>query len=190
MTTDFTTTKLIIPGHGHVFYNNVDTDMFDLSKFVFGTASTYGTWKWAGDHSRETLPEFKRDGGEATSQGTWDRDNVQTGYTPETLTFNLALVDVSAASLAAFDPTGVLDTVVGSFAPSGKPTNKAIAVVFSDATGSAALVLYNTSIKVALFEKLDTEKFVEIPVSGAVNFSTKAPQGYRWIQPTVFVPAP
>lgn len=168
--------KMVIPGIGHVFFADVDTEAMNLDNFKFGDVSTYGDWTWLGDTSSENLISFESDGGEVTYKRTWDRTQVRATRTPDEISATINSVNITRETFELAWPGGDYDDLTKSYKvrTTGGTSEKALMVVMEDGTAIAAFRLPKTDIK-GSFPSLDLEEFMEIPLNVAVLTSTADP---------------
>ncbi|QRP60674.1 hypothetical protein [Corynebacterium minutissimum] len=181
--------KLNIAGLGHVYYAEADKKPFSLTSYQFkgGAAQSEGEWKWIGDHSSESMPEFSTDGGDTTTKRSWDRLSLRTTRSAENVTGTLHIVNLEAETfqLAFGASSGTGSVKIGANA---QATNKAFFIVVEDEENVAGLYLPNVSLK-GSFPNFSLEEFTEIPINLAINGSATQSAGsggqllWEWFPP-------
>lgn len=187
---DLESVKLLIPGTGHVFYADVDTEPFSLEAFVFGTPATYGDWTWLGDTSADALAEFTTEGGEPTVHRTWDRQGARVTYADRTVGATINSVNLSRDTFELGYGGSVYDSTNRSHrvGANATATEKALFIVTYEQE-IAGLYLPNTSIRGDLptFTGLDT--FMQVPLNVSVMGSPtqqaglSGPLHFEWFEP-------
>lgn len=86
--------QLILPDTGHILISDPGTQMFDITKFVFGDDTKHTGWTWIGDVSADSPITTSQEGGEQEVQGTWDRHNARTTSKPATTKGEINVVGI------------------------------------------------------------------------------------------------
>lgn len=181
---DTSTVKLFIPGKGHLFYNDVDADAPNIDNFKFGDATTYGTWTWMGDLSKDSLIEFTTNGGEATQKHTWSRDGVKTIYSAEELSGTAQALNMSQEMFELAFPGGTYDTATKSYT-AGKTaaSKKGLLLVAEDGLDIMAVQFFQADIK-GSFPAFSAEEFMSIPLNLQLLSSPTIPNArFRIFEP-------
>lgn len=162
--------KLIIPGKGAVFQaaKNTSCGTDPLDKFTLTTTTAVG-WTHLGHTSSANTISFSKEGGEATSVGTFLSDAVRVinsavswSVTIPALQFDENILDL--AFNGDWDPVTKGYIVPGSPAP----VESALFIYLEDNTGSLGFWLPNTSVTLGDAPSVDTENFLELPLSASI----------------------
>lgn len=163
-------TKLIIPGHGAVFQaaKNTSPGPDPLTKFKLTSTSVAG-WTHLGHTSKANTISFSKEGGEATTLGTFLADAVRVinssvswSVSVPALQFDEDILDL------AFN--GDWDPVTNGYIVPGSPApvDTALFLYFEDNTGSLGFWLPNNSVTLGDAPSVDTENFLELPLSASI----------------------
>lgn len=183
------TVKLFIPGIGHVFHNEVDSEEMEIDSFNFSDPLTYGTWTWLGDTSQENTIEFETEGGEAEQKHTWDREGVRTIYTPETMTGTVNALSLTKETFDLAFAGGTYDAAKKKYTVKGKKVaaTKAIMIVCEDGLDVMAFRFPKLDIS-GSFPSFDIENFLEIPLDLQVLTSPTTQARYEIFEPRPYAP--
>ncbi len=163
-------TKLIIPGHGAVYQaaQNTSPGLNPLSKFSLMSTTVSG-WTHLGHTSKANTIAFSKEGGEPTSLDTFLADAVRVinssnawSVTVPALQFDENVLDL------AFN--GDWDAATGGYVVPGttSPVETALFIYFEDNTGSLGFWLPSTSVTLGEAPSVDTENFLELPLSASI----------------------
>ncbi len=163
---------LIVPGHGTVFTAAPNTALPAAPLTAFGLSTdSVGTgpaeWKNLGHTSKQNTVSFSKEGGEKTTLDTWLADAVRSTTSAESWSIGINALQISKDVLdLAF--AGALSGGKYSLV-SGNVTKKALVVLCQDANNDK-LGFYLPSVDVSLGDvpTIDTENFLEIPLTGAI----------------------
>lgn len=152
---------------GHIYYAPVGTPFPKLNTFEF-TGEDWGDWKWLGDTSSESLPEFEEDDDKDSNKRTWDRKDTRTGGK---ITGTIKSVALSKEFFEAVKSNGIAedDGYVTTSRTGGK--TYALMTVVEDGAYLAGLGFYSTTLGVGL-PTFDLEKYTEVALK-----VTAAPDG-------------
>lgn len=152
--------KLFFTGFTHVFVAEPNTEAFDLTKFKFGTPSTYGTWTWIGDTDEEEPFSVESDGGEIEYLRTADRVKARSKRSDVTVTGTIKALSIDRTVFELAFAGGTYDPVKKSYKVKAKTidANKAILAVFEDGKNVAAIRLPNTNVA-GKYPEFGIEKF-------------------------------
>ncbi|MGK0740436.1 hypothetical protein ACSHWG_00905 [Leucobacter sp. Z1108] len=161
---------LIIPGKGAVFTAPVNTpcpanplSLFSLS----GTAPS--GWDNLGHTSKQNTISFAREGGEATALDSFLADSVRVFRSSVAWSLNVQALQIDGNTLdLAFN--GDWDYVKGGYViPAGAiPTETALFVLLQDSSGKLGFYIPNNSISLGDAISIDTENFLELPLSASI----------------------
>lgn len=182
------TVKLVIPGIGHVFYNDVDEAEMNLDNFNFNDPSSWGTWTWLGDTSEENTIEFETDGGEAEQKNTWDRKGVRTIYTPESLSATINALNITKETFELAFAGGTYSTSAKKYTVMGKKVSakKALMIVCEDGLDVMGFRFPKTEISGSL-PSFDIENFMEIPLATQILTSDTTGARFEIFEPRPYV---
>lgn len=149
---------------GHIYYAPVGTPFPKLNTFEF-TGEDWGDWKWFGDTSAESLPEFEEDDGKDSNKDTWDRKDTRTGGS---ITGTIKSVSPSKTFWSVVKEGGVEeeDGYVTTSRTRGK--THALLIVVEDGSTLTGIGYYIATLKAGLLG-LDREKYTEVPVKVTVK---------------------
>lgn len=177
----------VIAGIGHIYVGAANvkpaTGFLDSYKFDLGKETLTG-FKWIGDTSSETLPEFESDGGDSNAKRTWDRKDVRVTMEDKSYSVTFASVASTAESInAAFPGSKWLEDEKAWDINLGGSVEKSILIVIEDGEMVAAHLFPRVSLSGSL-PTLDLENFSEISISGAIMSPSDAglPK-YRYYHP-------
>lgn len=174
---------VFLPGRGLPFLAAVDTAPPAYKTMSPGTPG--GTWIAAGHTSRENNVALTKNGGEATTVGTWYTPAFRTTYSDTTwgLTINALQMDKNTLDLAF---NGTLDTDDGYIVPSAvTPLDRALFILCLDGTDRMGLYLPKVSITIGDGPAFDPTKFFEIPLAASVLNSDELEGVMKWYHPAL-----
>ena len=163
--------KLIIPGHGTVFYaepgtkppaNPVGSGGFNLQ--TDGPAP----WKNLGHTSKQNTIAFTKEGGDRTSIDTFLADAVRTTQDSTTWGVTVAALQFDEANLR-FAFNGEVDADTGGYTvATASPVQASLFLYFQDTTGALGFWLPNTEISLGDAPSVDTTQFFEMPLNVSI----------------------
>lgn len=164
-------TSLVIPAHGTVFFAPANTEppTNPLGPAGFKLLSDGpAPWKNLGHTSKQNTIAFNKEGGERESLDTFLADAVRVstgsvswGFTASALQFDNDNLDL------AFN--GDFNPATGGYrVTTPAPLNVAIFLYFRDSTGALGFWLPNTEITLGDAPSVDTANFFELPLSGSI----------------------
>ena len=129
--------KLFYTGFTHIFIADPNTEAPDLTKFKFGTPSTYGTWTWIGDTDEEEPFSVESDGGEIEYLRTADRVKARSKRSDVTVTGTIKALSIDRTVFELAFAGGTYDAAKKSFKVKGQTqdANKAVLAVFEECCG-------------------------------------------------------
>jgi len=186
----FNKNATIIPGKGTVLYANPDTAVPSNWATIDPTSTAQlaasGGWNALGHTSRENVVALSKDGGEATTLGSWwdAALDTQRGDTSWGVTINSLQVDATTMSMAFGG--GVLDTVAGTYDVGDiVPANVALLIIVQGATTRMCIYIPNTNMQVGDAPELPTDAFFEIQLSAAIQNSPTTGKKFRFLHPAL-----
>lgn len=165
---------ILVPGHGTLFVAPVNTAIAGGGSLA-GILSAYSLagadpalWTSIGHTSKDNLPAFSKDGGDATFLDTWLADAITAIYaaTNWSLGFNPIQLDQAGLDLAF---GGNFDADGGYIVPgSNNGTPKALVLYMTD--GAVELLFYipNTLVAIGDAPSIDAAKFLELPLNASI----------------------
>ena len=152
--------KLFYTGFTHIFIADPNTEAPDLTKFKFGTPSTYGTWTWIGDTDEEEPFSVESDGGEIEYLRTADRVKARSKRSDVTVTGTIKALSIDRTVFELAFAGGTYGAAKKSFKVKGQTqdANKAVLAVFEDGKNVAAIRLPNTNVA-GKYPEFGIEKF-------------------------------
>jgi hypothetical protein len=164
----------LVPGHGTLFVANVNTALPGTSTLasILAAFSLTGSdpagWTSIGHTSKDNLPSFNKDGGDASFLDSWLADAIATVYasTNWSLSFNPLQLDQAGLDLAF---GGNFDTDGGYIVPgSNNGTPKALVLYMTDGTGELLFYIPNTTVAIGDAPSIDAAKFLELPLTASI----------------------
>lgn len=161
--------KLFYTSFTHIFVAPPETEAPDLTKFKFGTPSTYGNWTWIGDTDEEEPLAIEPDGGEIEYLRTADRTKARSKRSDVTVTGTVKALSVERGVFELAFASGTYDAAKKSYKVKAKniDANKAILAVFEDGKNIAAIRLPNTNIA-GKYPDFGIEKFATTELNLAI----------------------
>ncbi len=168
-------TAIFVPGHGTVFTADLSATFpaNPLNAFTLTGAPPTG-WTSLGHTSKDNTAAFNTDGGDATQLDTWLQDGVRTIYAAKSWSLGVNPLQLDQSSLdLAFN--GVTDTDGGYIiAGTNNGLNKQLVLLSQDGTGKLAFWMPNTSVVLGDAPSIDPTKFLELPLSAAINAASNS----------------
>lgn len=149
---------------GHIYYAPVGTEFPKLNTFEF-TGEDWGAWKWLGDTSADSLPEFEEDDGKDSNKDTWDRKDTRTGGS---ISGTIKSVSPSKEFWLTVKEGGIAeeDGYVTTSRTKGK--TYALVIVVEDGSTLTGIGYYIATMKAGL-PTYDREKYTEVPLKITVK---------------------
>jgi len=186
----FNKAATIIPGKGTVLYANPDTAVPSNWATIDPTNASQmaasGGWNALGHTSRENTVGLSKDGGEATTLGSWwdAALDTQRGDTSWGILVNSLQVDATTMSLAFGG--GVLDAVNGTYDVGDiVPVNVALLIIVQGATTRMCIYIPNTNMQIGDAPELPIDAFFEIQLSAAIQNSPTTGKKFRFLHPAL-----
>lgn len=172
---------LILPSRGTVFVGPVDTAPPTVIQLATISPTSPPTgMQCVGHTSRENLPAYSKDGGDATQYGSWWDDAIATSYDPVTwsLTFNSLQTDELTLGLAFGG--GELDDEAGTY-DFGNVTavEKSLLLLMTDGTKRRGFYHPNTSITLGDAPEIAVDSFFEIQLSAQLLNSASTTAAWK-----------
>lgn len=149
------------------------------------TSTAFSGWEQLGHTSRDDLPEFGFDGGDAETRGTWQNDALKEVITE-------ALVDFVTFNLHQFDETGLSlyygqdnsgSAAAGEFRVDSAPTaatERSLLMVIVDGDATIAFYARKASIRRGDAIGLEVDGFAVLPLR-ATFLKDGTNELFRWI---------
>lgn len=162
---------MIVPGNGTLFHAPIGTALptNPLEAFTLtGTPPT--TWTNLGHTSRENTVAFGREGGDATSLGTWLMDATSTVYSPVSWSLSIPALQFDQDVLD-FAFNGDFDENTGGYIIPGQTAavKTQLFLLMQDNSGKLGFWLPNTEVTLAEPPGVDRENYLELPLTASIN---------------------
>ena len=171
---------LILPARGTVFVAPIDTTPPTVPQLdTISPTSPPAGWECIGHTSKENLPKYGKDGGDANQYGSWWDDAIDTAYDPVTWNLGFASLQSDALSLGMAFGGGTLDPVAGTFSFGNvDAVPRALLVLMVGGVKRRGLYHPNTSITLGDAPEIATDAFFEIPM--LAQLLNSAATGKAW----------
>lgn len=161
---------LIIPGSGTVFMSaaNAALPATPLDSFTLNGAAPNG-WQNLGHTSKSNTISFSREGGESTPLDTFLASAVRTQKASESWSVNVPALQFDENILdLAFN--GDFDSTTGGYTvpASAAPSQAGLFLLMQDNTGKLGFWLPNTTVSLGDAPSVDTEYFMELPLTASI----------------------
>lgn len=161
---------LIIPGSGTVFMSAANASLPSTPLTAFSlTGNPPVGWQNLGHTSKSNTIGFTRDGGDTTSLDTFLANAVRVITSSVAWGVNIPALqfDVNTLDLAF---NGDFDSVTGGYTvpASADPIAAGLFLLFQDNTGKLGFWLPNTTISLGDAPSVDTEYFMELPLTASI----------------------
>jgi hypothetical protein len=188
----FNAAATIIPGKGTVLVADPDTlpptDYLTLdpsNPTSFATAAP--GWDAMGHTSRENNVALSKEGGEATSAGSWWDAALETNYSDVTWGITVNSIQIDALTLGLAFGGGTLDAAEGFYdvASSITPQAKALFVLMVSGNKRMAFYIPNTTVTIGDAPEIATDAFFEIQLSATMKSSETTGKRFRIYHPAL-----
>ena len=159
---------VILPGRGTVFTAPANTVPFDKDTVNAATTSTYTGWNCLGHTSRDNTVGLSKEGGEATSRGSWYDPNLRATRDPNSWGFTVNSLQLDALTLGLAFPGGEIRG--GAFwVPSATGSaERAIYILMIDGPATGGLYFPRVDISIGDAPEISVDSFFEIQLSGSM----------------------
>lgn len=165
-------TKMIVPGNGTLFHAPIGTALptKPLEAFTL-TGAPPADWTNLGHTSRENTVAFAREGGEATSLGTWLMDSTSTIYSA--IAWSLAIPALQFdEDVLDFAFNGDFDQATGGYIVPGQTAavKTQLFLLMQDGSGSKlGFWIPNSEVTLAEPPGVNREQYLELPLNASIN---------------------
>ncbi len=181
-------TSTILPGRGAVFVGEVDAVEFDLDGLDLNDPATFATWISAGHTSRENLPAFAKDGGEATQKGSWEEEAIRSNYSSTAWSLAINALQLDKATLELAFGGGTYDAAKKRYSVKTiSEIKKSIFLVMFDGDVRAGIYMPNTTITLGDAPEIDVENFFEVQLSAQLLNSPTTGERFGIWEPRPYV---
>lgn len=182
--------SLILPGKGTVFVAPVGTTPpTDLSTIDPNDTTTYTGFDCLGHTSRSNAVALTKDGGDATSVGSWLSDSVRTSYAPINYGCTVNGLQMDELTLGLAFGGGVIEN--GGYTVKGSVTavDRAVLILFIDGAVNSGILAYNASVTIGDAPSVSVDDFLEVQLSAAWNVDSNG-NLFHFYTPTALVASP
>ncbi len=164
-------TAMIVPGNGTIFHapKAVAFPTNPLAAFTLTGTPPEG-WTNLGHTSRENTLGFSREGGEASSIGTWLADSTKTIYSSVAWAMSIPALQFDSDVLdMAFN--GDFDPVTGGYIVPGQTAaiETQLYVLMQDNTGKLGFWIPNSEVTLGEPPTVNREQYLELPLTASIN---------------------
>lgn len=144
----------------HVYVAPIGSDMFDLPTFEF-TGEDIGAWKWLGDTSADSLPEFEKDDDKDSNKRTADQKNTRSSAK---MTGTINALSISKRFFELVTEGGILEDDGYTVTNTTKGRDWTVAVISEDGAFIDGFRLFAANLSTTAIKKQDLENYGSIPV--------------------------
>lgn len=152
--------NMTIGALGHIYIAPVGTAQPNLDNYNFD-GEDLGAWKWIGDTSSDSLPEFEEDSDKDSAKRTWDRKNARSGAK---VTGTITSVAPSKALFEMLTAGGIREEDGYVTTSSTTTTQWAIIIVVEDGAMLTGLIIYAGDMAISGLPKWDLENYNSIAI--------------------------
>lgn len=144
----------------HVYVAPIGSEMFDLPSFEF-TGEDIGAWKWLGDTSADSLPEFEKDDDKDSTKRTADQKNTRSSAK---MTGTINALSISKRFFELVTEGGILEDDGYTVTNTTKGRDWTVAVISEDGAFVDGFRLFAANLSTTAIKKQDLENYGSIPV--------------------------
>lgn len=144
----------------HVYVAPIGSDMFDLKSFEF-TGEDIGAWKWLGDTSADSLPEFEKDDDKDSDKRTADQKNTRSSAK---MTGTINVLSISKRFFELVTEGGILEDDGYTVTNTTKGKDWTLVVIAEDGAFVDGFRLFAANLSTTAIKKQDLENYGSIPV--------------------------
>lgn len=152
--------NMTIGALGHIYIAPVGTEQPNLDNYHFD-GEDLGAWKWIGDTSSDSLPEFEEDNDKDSAKRTWDRKNARSGAK---VTGTITSVAPSKALFEMLTAGGIREEDGYVTTSTTTTTQWAIIIVVEDGAMLTGLIIYAGEMSISGLPKWDLENYNSIAI--------------------------
>lgn len=144
----------------HVYVAPIGSEMFDLPSFEF-TGEDIGAWKWLGDTSADSLPEFEKDDDKDSDKRTADQKNTRSSAK---MSGTINALSISKRFFELVTEGGILEDDGYTVTNTTKGRDWTVAVISEDGAFIDGFRLFAANLSTTAIKKQDLENYGSIPV--------------------------
>ena len=144
----------------HIYVAPIGSEMFDLPSFEF-TGEDIGAWKWLGDTSADSLPEFEKDDDKDSNKRTADQKNTRSSAK---MTGTITALSISKRFFELVTEGGILEDDGYTVTNTTKGRDWTVAVISEDGAFVDGFRLFAPNLSTTAIKKQDLENYGSIPV--------------------------
>lgn len=153
----------------HVYVAPIGTQSFDLKTFEF-TGEDIGVWKWLGDTSADSLPEFEAEDDKDSNKRTADRKNTRSS---SKMTGTITCLSISKNFFEIVTSGGILEDDGYTVTDSTTGRDWGVMIVSEDGAFVDAFELFAATLSTTAIKKPDLENYNSVPVKVSANTDKK-----------------
>lgn len=150
----------------HVYVAPIGSDMFDLTTFEF-TGEDIGAWKWLGDTSADSLPEFEKEDDKDSNKRTADQKNTRSS---SKMTGTITALSISKKFFELVTEGGILEDDGYTVTSTTRGRDWTVAVVSEDGAFVDGYRLFAANLSTTAIKKQDLENYNSVPVKVTVEY--------------------
>lgn len=150
----------------HVYVAPIGSDMFDLSTFEF-TGEDIGAWKWLGDTSADSLPEFEKEDDKDSNKRTADQKNTRSS---SKMTGTITALSISKKFFELVTQGGILEDDGYTVTSTTRGRDWTVAVVSEDGAFVDGYRLFAANLSTTAIKKQDLENYNSVPVKVTAEY--------------------
>lgn len=150
----------------HVYVAPIGSEMFDLTTFDF-TGEDIGAWKWLGDTSADSLPEFEKEDDKDSNKRTADRKNTRSS---SKMTGTITALSISKDFFKLVTEGGILEDDGYTVTSTTRGRDWSVAVVSEDGAFIDGYRLFAANLSTTAIKKQDLENYNSIPVKVTAEY--------------------
>lgn len=150
----------------HVYVAPIGSEMFDLPSFEF-TGEDIGAWKWLGDTSADSLPEFEKEDDKDSNKRTADRKNTRSS---SKMTGTITALSISKEFFKLVTEGGILEDDGYTVTSTTRGRDWTVAVVSEDGAFVDGYRLFAANLSTTAIKKQDLENYNSVPVKVTAEY--------------------
>ncbi len=150
----------------HVYVAPIGSDMFDLSTFEF-TGEDIGAWKWLGDTSADSLPEFEKEDDKDSNKRTADQKNTRSS---SKMTGTITALSISKKFFELVTEGGILEDDGYTVTSTTRGRDWTVAVVSEDGAFVDGYRLFAANLSTTAIKKQDLENYNSVPIKVTAEY--------------------
>ena len=150
----------------HVYVAPVGSEMFPLETFEF-TGEDIGAWKWLGDTSADSLPEFEKEDDKDSNKRTADQKNTRSS---SKMTGTITALSISKKFFELVTQGGILEDDGYTVTSTTRGRDWTVAVVSEDGAFVDGYRLFAANLSTTAIKKQDLENYNSVPVKVTAEY--------------------